>query len=366
MAGPCTILSSAVRELPAVTPSFAAEAMFSYPSVSIIVCSRNRAAILARTLADLGRNSIPAGGAELIVVDNGSTDDTAQVVENARLTNFEVRLLKEPRPGVSHARNTGLAGARGGIILFTDDDIHPAENWAEKLATPLREDRYDAVAGRIVLAPEIERAWIRPAHATCLARMDGPVEGQVEMFCANMGFRRSVLEKVPGFDPELGPGALGFGEDSLFSWQLAAAGFRLGFIEQALVVHHPEPSRLQRAAWLDTSRKRGRTLAYLLHHWRHETVRRPRLHWLYFFGKLTLRRLLQGPGHSRTDGCPLWEMSYVRRLALYEQFLVESRRPRNYTKYGLVKLGTRREDGPPAAGGQPAGVEREHGVDQLV
>ncbi len=329
------------------------------PDISIIVCSRNRAATLARTLPNLGRISVPDGGAELVVVDNASTDETAQVVKRAGLTNLEVRLVREPRPGVAYARNTGLASARGDIILFTDDDVHPAEDWVEKLTAPLRDGRYDAVAGRIVLAPEVERSWIRPEHAMCLAVMNGPVGGQVEMFCANMGFRRTVLDRVPGFDPELGPGALGFGEDSLFSWQLAAAGYRLGFIEDAVVVHHPDATRLQRLAWLDTARKRGRTLAYLLHHWRHETVRRPRLHWLYFFGKLIVRRLLQGPGHRRTAGCPLWEMSYVRRLALCEQFLAERRRPRNFTKFGLVKLGGRLDRGPRTQVGQEQGVEWE-------
>jgi GT2 family glycosyltransferase len=313
--------------------------MPSSPYISIIVCTRNRAAALAQTLAELGRISVPDYGAELIVVDNGSTNDTARVVERAGLTNLKLRLVTEARPGLSHARNTGLASARGQIILFTDDDVHPAEDWAEKLTAPLRDDRYDAVAGRIVLAPDLQRSWIRPEHAIRLAVMDGLVEGQVEMFGANMGFRRMVLQKVPAFDSELGPGALGFGEDSLFSWQLALAGYRLGFVEQAVVVHHPDPARLCRIAWLDAACERGRTQAYLMHHWQHQTVRRPRLRWLVLSGKLAIRRLLQPPGHDKTDGCPLWEMSYVGGLARCQQFLIERRRPRNYSRHGLVKLG---------------------------
>jgi glycosyltransferase involved in cell wall biosynthesis len=309
-----------------------------HPGISIIVCTRNRAAALAQTLAVLGGIAVPAGGAELIVVDNASTDDTPGVVGRAGLANMQVRYVHEPRPGVSHARNTGLTSARGDIILFTDDDVRPAEDWAEKLTAPLRDGRYDAVAGRIVLASHLARTWIRPEHALRLAVMDGLVEGQVEIFCANMGIRRAVLEKVPAFDPELGPGALGFGEDTLFSRQLALAGYRLGFVEQAVVVHHPDASRLQRSAWLDAGRKRGRTWAYLLHHWRHEVVRFPRLCWLRFAAKLLLRRIIQPPGAFHDEGCPLWEMSYVGWMAQCRQFLVERRRPRNYAKRGLVKL----------------------------
>jgi GT2 family glycosyltransferase len=304
---------------------------------------------LAQTLAELGRISVPDDGAELIVVDNGSTDDTARVVERAGLTNLKLRLVTEARPGLSHARNTGLASARGQIILFTDDDVHPAEDWAEKLTAPLRDDRYDAVAGRIVLAPDLQRSWIRPEHAIRLAVMSGLVEGHVEMFCANMGFRRAVLQKVPAFDGELGPGALGFGEDSLFSWQLALAGCRLGFVERAVVVHHPDPARLCRMAWLDAARKSGRTQAYLVHHWQHKAAHCPRLRWLFLSGKLVIRRLLQPPGHEKIDGCPLWEMSYVRGMAQCQQFLVEHRRPRNYARHGLVKLGA------------PAAIERPGG-----
>jgi GT2 family glycosyltransferase len=174
--------------------------------------------------------------------------------------------------------------------------------------------------------------------------MDGLVEGQVEIFCANMGIRRAVLEKVPAFDPELGPGALGFGEDSLFSWQLALAGFRLGFVKEAVVVHHLDASRLRRSAWLDTARKRGPTRAYLVHHWRHGVLYFPRLCWLALAAKLFLRRIIQPPGALHDEGCPLWEMGYVRGMAQYRQFLVERRRPRNYELHGLVKLRAAEEE----------------------
>jgi glycosyltransferase involved in cell wall biosynthesis len=315
------------------------------PGISIIVCTRNRAAALAQTLAALGGIAVPAGGAELIVVDNGSTDDTPDVVGRAGLANMEVRYVHEPRPGVSHARNTGLSSACGDLLLFTDDDVRPAKDWAEKLTAPLRDGRYDAVAGRIVLAPHLARPWIRPEYAVRLAVLNGLMEGEVEMFCANMGIRRSVLHKVPAFDPELGPGALGFGEDTLFSWQVALAGFRLGFVEQAVAVHHPDPSRLRRSAWLDSARKRGRTRAYLLHHWRHEALPFPRLCWLGLAAKLFLRRIIQPPGALHDEGCPLWEMGYLRGMAQYRHFLVERRRPRNYAKQGLVKLSAPTEAG---------------------
>ena|SRR2546427_11349637 len=82
----------------------------------------------------------------------------------------------------------------------------------------------------------------------------------------SMGFRRSVLERVPAFDPELWPGGLGFGGDTLFGWELAEAGFRIGYAPKTTVLYHFDPSRLRRAHCLGDARKRGRTAASLRYH----------------------------------------------------------------------------------------------------
>jgi glycosyltransferase involved in cell wall biosynthesis len=309
-------------------------------SVSIILCTCNRAAPLQKALGTLGKVSIrPDWEAELLVVDNGSADDTATVVRNAKLGNMEVRYLREAQKGKGHALNAGLAKARGDIILFTDDDVILAEDWAEQIMSPLLHGSCDAVTGQITLAPNLMRPWMTPAHRWWLASSHDalPYHGSREMIGANMGFRRSVLERVGAFDPELGPGALGVGDDTLFGWQLAEAGFRIGHAPKAGATHQLDASRLRRINWLSEARKHGRSEAYLRNHWEHSDIQNPRLRQFCYFIKLQLRRVLQRPPPLESEGCPLWEMSYVLHMEMCKQFCFERRRPRNYSRRGLTK-----------------------------
>ena len=144
----------------------------------------------------------------MLVVDNGSLDRTRRVVRQAKFWGRAPRYLYEPRPGVSYARNAGLAAARGEVLLWTDDDVRPGRTWIEAMCRPILDGRADAVAGRVKLPDYLERPWLRPWHRVCLA-VDAPTTGDFDLTGANMAFARRVLEKVPAFDLELGPGALG-------------------------------------------------------------------------------------------------------------------------------------------------------------
>jgi GT2 family glycosyltransferase len=309
------------------------------PSVSIIVCTYNRAASLQETLRPLGDVVVPHGWrVELIVVDNGSTDRTPQVIQNARLSNLPLRCVFEAQRGLCYARNTGIAAAGGEAILFTDDDVVPTNDWLERMATPLLERQCDAVVGKIEMAAHLRRPWMTPRHEQWLATLDEAPQQNPELVGASMGLHRSVFQRIPAFDPELGAGALGFGEETLFSLQLTQAGFRTEFVEQAVVVHHFDPSRLLRSEWLRAARGRGQLQAYLLHHWEHGRLNFPRLRWLWLAAKLSIRRIMQPRRSASGEGCLLWEISYVSEMSKYRQILHERRRPRNYAKRGLVKL----------------------------
>jgi glycosyltransferase involved in cell wall biosynthesis len=307
-------------------------------TVSIIICTRNRADILRPTLEALGQVTVPEGWtAELLVVDNGSTDHTQMVASKIRLSNMAVRYLHESKPGQCQARNTGMSASQGEIIIFTDDDVRPARDWLEKMAGPMLAGSCDAVVGAIRAAECLHRPWMTSFHKVWVTIPAGTADSVPELVGANMGFRRLVLERVPAFDTELGPGSMGFGDDTLFSWQLGEAGFRLRRIPDALVVHHFEATRLLHSAWVADARKRGRSAAYLLHHWRHGEIKWPRLRLGYLSAKLLLRRLVQPPPGPNEEGCPPWEMSYLAEMELCRQFMVERKRPRNYARHGLLK-----------------------------
>jgi len=122
------------------------------PDITVILATRNRAAHLGRALSHLAAQD--TGGAfayDVLVVDNGSADDTRRVVEERRGDGaMELRYAFEPRAGKPYALNTGMAQARGAIFAFTDDDTRPAPTWLRELWTCLCEERADAVAGRVL------------------------------------------------------------------------------------------------------------------------------------------------------------------------------------------------------------------------
>lgn len=326
--------------------------MASDPTISVVICTQNRASALRETLASLAKVHVRhAWQAELLVVDNGSTDDTAAVVREAKLPNLAVNYFFEPHKGKSNALNAALARTKGDLLLFTDDDVTVAENWMEQWVTAFAQLGCDAAVGKITLAPHLVRPWMNRRHMWWLACPDAQPTATPELIGANMALRRGVLQRVPGYDPELGPGALGLGEEALFGGQLVAAGFKIGYAERAAVVHAPDASRLKRRDWLDLARKHGRQEAYIEYHWNHVVPGALWLKSVWNSLKLGGRRLLQPPPALDAEGCSEWEMCYVRDLEKLRHFRVERRRPHNYALRGLVKLeGKLAGDIAPAAG----------------
>jgi GT2 family glycosyltransferase len=312
--------------------------MTDAPVVSIAICTRNRAAALAATLASLARTAIPSMFAvELLVVDNGSTDDTAQVVAAfPPPPRVLVRVLHVAERGVARARNAALRAAAGRVIVYLDDDVRPPARWLDGLCVPILDGTADAVAGGVCLAPHLERPWMTPRHRVWLASTEAlDPRAPEEMVSANMAIGRHVLDRVAAFDVELGPGALGYGEDALFSQQLVRAGFTIGSAFDAPVEHHVDPARLTRAAFCEAAVQRGRTLAYRRHHWEHLDLpdAAPRLR------RRLVRLALARVAHpvAAPEGMPSWEMSLREDVAFLRQYRLERRRPRNYEDHGLVK-----------------------------
>lgn len=305
---------------------------------SIIICTRNRAPMLEETLRAFQNVKVPPEWrVEMIVVDNGSTDHTADVVRFANHPSMDIRHVFEPRPGKSRAQNAAMALAVGEVLLFTDDDVEPAENWVESMARPLLEHRCEAVAGRILLAENLRRPWFTHLHEMWLAEVREPEDQSPILIGASMGIHRSVFEKISNFDEELGPGATGFGEETLVWMQMKEAGLRIHPITDTHVVHQPEATRLLRASWLAAASRYGNTDAYVMHHWEHSKARFPALQALLIKAKLFLRRLPRRPPPLDSEGCPAWEMSYLVQIASFKRFVVESRRARNYERHGLYR-----------------------------
>jgi glycosyltransferase involved in cell wall biosynthesis len=224
------------------------------PGLSVVVATRNRAPALRRCLDALAGQDFRALNAELVVVDNASSDATPQVLaEELSRRRLPLKIVAEPRPGLSRARNAGIQQASGRFIIFLDDDALAVPGWLAAYERLFRQGR-PVVQGRIRV--QIEGA--RPAYLTedLLAYLthwdkDGP-EGRYEgnLLGANFGAMRSVCEQLGPFRPDIGPGASGFGDDTEFSQRIAAAGIPAIYCPEALVLHQIPPDRTTRRALL--------------------------------------------------------------------------------------------------------------------
>ena len=118
---------------------------------SVIVCTYNRATSLRNTLTALAAQRTDGFDYEVLVVDNNSSDDTAQVVQEARARFGErFRSLVEPRQGKPYALNAGVAAARGAWLVFTDDDATAPPDWLRVIRETFKAQAADSVYGKVL------------------------------------------------------------------------------------------------------------------------------------------------------------------------------------------------------------------------
>ncbi|HRI12706.1 MAG TPA: glycosyltransferase family 2 protein, partial [Verrucomicrobiota bacterium] len=307
------------------------------PSVSVIISTQNRAGSLQDTLNSLAGVEVPQGWeAELIVVDNGSTDDTRNVVlGQPSRPEIPSLYVYEARPGKSRALNTALGKALGNVLLFTDDDVRFPPNWISGMCSPIIKGRAEIVQGGIRWAPQLLTLCKSYRYLPrIITSTDHKSKGElaIALIGANMALHRSAFQVVGGFDEQLGPGALGLAEETLVGWQLAQRGFRRLAAFDVQVEHHFDRRRLTRRGLLELAEKRGRSLAYIQHHWEH----RQESFLAWNRGTLALkdfiRTVLSPSAWPNQHLVPEWKFSYRANRTRLRQFSIERRRPPNYSK----------------------------------
>jgi len=232
--------------------------------VSIIICTRDRSSSLRPTLESIGKMVIPEGwNVELLVVDNGSTDFTAETVAAMHFPNLPTIYLWEPRKGKGFAYHAGMAAAQSDVLLFTDDDVRVPMNWVEGMCAPILEGTAQAVQGGIRLAPHLERPWLTGALRIWLAAVEDPACAPQGLVGANMAFDRRAADLAGGFDTRLGPGASGFFDDTQLGWQIERTGGRILYRPEISVEHHFSPDRLGLPALLSTAHKMAASRAII-------------------------------------------------------------------------------------------------------
>ncbi len=230
-------------------------------TVSVVIATYNRAALLAECLQHLSRQRFSPDD-EVIVVDNGSTDDTPRVIADAQdHFTIPVRHMVERAPGKSLAIATALGVAAGDVIAFTDDDVDVDPSWIETIRSIMR-DKSIALAGGPV-TPRWETPppnWLRAAVAE-YGRLAAPLGllsygaeplalGPRTVLGANLVVRAAGLRDVGGYAPHLGKlrGTLLSGEDHELCMRVQNAGYRAVYWP-ALRVTHWVPAARMRAGY---------------------------------------------------------------------------------------------------------------------
>jgi len=233
------------------------------PSFTAAVCTLNRIDTLGRTLDGLAAQRF-AGRWDVLVVDNGSTDGSRNMLE-ARVGEFPVplRVVSESRRGIGFARNRALRETSASIVLFTDDDAVCRAGWIEAHARAFADREVVGTGGRILpVLPKGTPDW----YETLVSRKNGGPTSRYDFgdeamdmvgkedrlfpFAANMGVRRDAALGAGGFREDLGWGSEWLpGEETDLMCRLFERGGRVRYVPEAVVEHHVLASRVTWPYW---------------------------------------------------------------------------------------------------------------------
>jgi GT2 family glycosyltransferase len=206
-------------------------------AISLVICTRNRAPQLEACLTRVAMIKTSLAW-ELVVVDNGSSDATDDVLRRFRRSaSFPVSILYEPTPGLGKAHNRGWRAATGEIIAFTDDDCYVLPDFVDEAVQVFEDHRvgycggriklYDASDYPITINESVESRMLRPYSYLRAGFLQG----------ANMMFRKSTLEEIGGFDDAFGPGTPFNCEDVDAFTRAAFAGWWGAYAPGPTVLH---------------------------------------------------------------------------------------------------------------------------------
>jgi GT2 family glycosyltransferase len=326
------VLESAVAALPAVAAELHAS---STPSITVIVCTRDRSSLLRVSLAAILNLDYP--NFDVVVVDNAPrTSETVDMLRT-EFSDPRITLVKEPVPGLSNARNAGLRIARGDIAAFTDDDVVVDKGWLQAIAAGFERSPDTACVTGLVPAGEIRSrvqgyfddrvSWSKGLEPKVFSLAAPPADLPTFPFCigafgtgANFAVDRRTALELGSFDRALGVGTrTGGGEDIDMFTRMILAGHSLVVQPSAIVWHRHrddlEELRVQArgyglglGAWLTKILSNPHTAKLAL-------ARSPRAARNF----LRNARVQKGPAAGRLPGRGSWDtqLAKVLRVELY-------------------------------------------------
>jgi glycosyltransferase involved in cell wall biosynthesis len=216
---------------------------------TLVVCSYNRISLLLETIESILLHCQHKANFELLIVDNNSTDNTADAIKPL-LTNPRVRYVLETRQGLSIARNRGVAEAKHPIVVMLDDDIDLHPKYMDTLEHIYSDPAVAIAGGKVLPYKEKIPDWLPEKYNYLVSLYDAgekPLYVQ-KLLGANFSFRKKVWEEVGDFDAQFGPNAefkLG-GDENDFLQRAQQKGYQVLY-HPDLVVYHKIANRFNKA-----------------------------------------------------------------------------------------------------------------------
>lgn len=203
----------------------------NFPSVTIVVPVYNGEENIENCIKSLLNQKYPKENLEIIIVDNNSTDNTAEIIKR-----YPVKYLAEIKQGVCYARNRGLKEATGDLLAYTDSDCIADENWIAMLASNFKSSSIGGVGGHLASVESDNLIEKYIAHREILTQekmfQDKPFSPPF-FITANVMYRTEALKKIGGFDNFFTIS----GEDADLAWRVVDEGYSLLLEEKAIVYH---------------------------------------------------------------------------------------------------------------------------------
>ena len=237
--------------------------------ISAIICTYNRSAYLKKAVQSLLDQTLPQEQYKVIVVDNGSTDNTKAIVEGFKQSE-NLHYIYEPAKGLSQARNTGWQNAQGEFIAYLDDDAIACAEWLQRIVQAFDTVRPQpgSVGGKVIPVWEVERpTWLPKELERLLSIVDWAdrptflIEDRQFLSGTNIAYPREIFEKAGGFSTDLGRKASNLlsNEEILLKRQLKRRNLATYYDPDIYVYHHIPAERLtkrwfyRRAFWQGAS-----------------------------------------------------------------------------------------------------------------
>ena len=234
--------------------------------LTVLMATHNGGQTLPRVLDAYSKLDTPPGGWKLVIVNNGSTDDTGEIIASFA-TRLPLTCIWEPSPGKNNALNTGLSSVGGDLVVMTDDDAIPNHDWLVQYRQAAdAQPSFSVFGGSIVpLWEGTPQSWILPyCHTLSITDPsweEGPIVAS-RIYGPNMAVRYELIEVGHRFDTSLGPRGMRYqmGDEADFLQKIAKAGFTAWHCKRAVVGHIIRKHQMNKRWMLRRARASGRAM----------------------------------------------------------------------------------------------------------